>query len=344
VHNTTRWLRAARIGRDRAVPRLGASGAPQHVREDPRCGHEVFRRRELRRGRRDSSPSAPPSVVLELRLTVSSQQKPATFAGGFSATRVQHHPEAHGPLAYVLWPFAPPGAGTFSRPYFQLMDAICFGFVIILYSNRTRRPPLIPTLWPRQQPPAPPLQLPTTDIPSSSTPPLFQFQAQRGGFDTGTEDQLAWDEFRVDDVLATMEATPQQADKLAASQFTQPPPVLTQLSQLGTDGATTGGGVTPTGVEASPAGSGATPAGVRASPAGGGATPAGVGASPAGSGATPAGRATPDAAGSSQAAMATLSPDQLAPRVVRPPDPWTYDWDHTWAGARAVRGKRGRRI
>jgi hypothetical protein len=37
---------------------------------------------------------------------------------------------------------------------------------------------------------------------------LFQFQTQPGGFDTGTEDQLAWDEFRVDDVLATMEGTP----------------------------------------------------------------------------------------------------------------------------------------
>jgi hypothetical protein len=117
--------------------------------------------------------------------------------------------------------------------------------LIILYSNRTGRLPPIPTLWPRQQPPAPPLQLPVTDIHSSSTPPLFQFQAQRGGFDTGTEDQLAWDEFRVDDVLATMESTPQQADELAASHFTQPPPVLTQPSQLGTDGATTGGGATP---------------------------------------------------------------------------------------------------
>jgi hypothetical protein len=26
------------------------------------------------------------------------------------------------------------------------------------------------------------------------------------------------------------------------------------------------------------------------------------------------------------------------------PCPWTYDRDHTWADARAVRGKRGRRI
>jgi hypothetical protein len=47
---------------------LGASGAPEHVREDPRCGHEVLRRRELRHGRKDSSPSASPSVVLELGL------------------------------------------------------------------------------------------------------------------------------------------------------------------------------------------------------------------------------------------------------------------------------------
>jgi hypothetical protein len=137
--------------------------------------------------------------------------------------------------------------------------------------------------------------------------------------------------------MATMEATPQQADELAASQFTQAPPVLTQPSQLGTDGGTTGCGATPTGV-------GVSPAGVGASTAGGGATPAGVGASPAGGRATLAGRATPDAAGSSQAAMATPSIDQLAPRVVRPPDPWTYDRDHTWAGARAVRGKRGRHI
>jgi hypothetical protein len=61
----------------------------------------------------------------------------------------------------------------------------------------------------------------------------------------------------------------------------------------------------------------------------------------AGGGATPAGRATSDTAGSSQAAIVTLSPDQLAPRAVRAPDPWTYDRDHTRAGARVVRGKRG---
>jgi hypothetical protein len=47
---------------------LGASAAPEHVRQDHHYCHEVLRRRELRRGRRDSSPSAPPSVVLELCL------------------------------------------------------------------------------------------------------------------------------------------------------------------------------------------------------------------------------------------------------------------------------------
>jgi hypothetical protein len=51
-----------------AVLHLGASGVPEHVRQDHRCCCEVLRRRELRRNRRDSSPFAPPSVVLELRL------------------------------------------------------------------------------------------------------------------------------------------------------------------------------------------------------------------------------------------------------------------------------------
>jgi hypothetical protein len=104
------------------------------------------------------------------------------------------------------------------------------------------------------------------------------------------------------------------ADEVGASQWMQPRPILTQPSQLVADGATTGSG----------------------------ATPAGSGAPPTGGGATPVGRSTPDAPGSSQAA--TPSPDQLGPRVVRVPDPWTYDRDQTWAGARAVRGKRGRRI
>jgi hypothetical protein len=59
--------------------------------------------------------------------TATSQQTPATFVGGFSAPRVQHHPQAQGPPAYVQRPFATPGAGTFSRPYFQLIDTIVLG-------------------------------------------------------------------------------------------------------------------------------------------------------------------------------------------------------------------------
>jgi hypothetical protein len=59
--------------------------------------------------------------------TASSQQTLATFAGGFSTPRVQHHPQAQGPPAYVQRPFTATSAGTFSRPYFQLMDAIVLG-------------------------------------------------------------------------------------------------------------------------------------------------------------------------------------------------------------------------
>jgi hypothetical protein len=114
-------------------------------------------------------------------------------------------------------------------------------------------------------------QFPVTDIPSSSTPPMFH-----PTFDTTTEEHLGWDEFGYGDILATMDA-PQQAEEVGASQLTPPPPVWTQPSQL---------------------------------------TPA-------------AGGAIPDAASSSQAAMATPSPDQLGPRVVGAPDPWTYDRDHT---------------
>jgi hypothetical protein len=43
-----------------------------------------------------------------------------------------------------------------------------------------------------------------------------------------------------------MDGTPQQAEEVGTSQLTQPPPVLTQRSQLAADGATpAGGGATP---------------------------------------------------------------------------------------------------
>jgi hypothetical protein len=66
-------------------------------------------------------------------------------------------------------------------------------------------------------------------------------------FDTSVEEQLAWDEFGYDDILTTMDATPQQAEEVGASQLTQPPPVLTQPSQLtpAAGGATSAGGATP---------------------------------------------------------------------------------------------------
>jgi hypothetical protein len=74
------------------------------------------------------------------------------------------------------------------------------------------------------------------------------FQAQPSAFDTGIEDQLPWYEMGYDDILATMaEGTEQHADEVGASQWTQPPPVLTQPSQLAAGGATTGGGATPAG-------------------------------------------------------------------------------------------------
>jgi hypothetical protein len=228
VCSTTCWLRSCGSHRPRwgsASP--GASGAPEHVREDHRCGHEVLRRRELRWGRRDFSPSAPPSVVHELRLDSGFAVDPTTFAGGFSAPRVQQHPQAQGPHTYVQRSFAPPGVGTFSRPHFQLMHDYC-GFVIILYSNRTGRLLPFSSVGPRQQEPPPiytlggsrppTFQFPATDIPSSSTPPKFQPST----FDTAAEHQLAWDEYGYNDILATMDGGPQQADEVGASQLTQP--------------------------------------------------------------------------------------------------------------------------
>jgi hypothetical protein len=58
------------------------------------------------------------------------------------------------------------------------------------------------------------------------------FQAHLSTFDMGAEDQLAWDQIRYDDILAIMEGAPQQADDLAVSQLTQPPRVLSQPSHL----------------------------------------------------------------------------------------------------------------
>jgi hypothetical protein len=67
-----------------------------------------------------------PALSSSSTSTAASQPTPATSVGGFTAPRAQL-PQAQGPHAYVQRPFAPPGAGTFSRPYFQLMDAIIVG-------------------------------------------------------------------------------------------------------------------------------------------------------------------------------------------------------------------------
>jgi hypothetical protein len=149
-------------------------------------------------------------------------------------------------------------------------------FVIILYSNRTGRPPPFPTVGPRQQEPpfliyalggSRPLafQFLAADTPSLSTPPMIQ-----PTFDTTTEEHLGWDQMEFNEVLASLDA-PQQAEEVGPSQLTHAP-VWTQPTQS----------------------------------AAGGGTPAG--------GATPVGGGTSDAAGSSQAAMATPSLDQLGPR------------------------------
>jgi hypothetical protein len=53
-----------------------------------------------------------------------SQPTPATLAGGFSAPTAQQQPQAQGPHTYMQRPFVPPGTGTFSGPYFQLIHVI----------------------------------------------------------------------------------------------------------------------------------------------------------------------------------------------------------------------------
>jgi hypothetical protein len=69
--------------------------------------------------------------------TAASQPTPATLAGGFSAPTAQQQ----GPHTYVQRPFVPPGAGTFSRLYFQLMHAIvvCLWLYYILIVQGDRR-------------------------------------------------------------------------------------------------------------------------------------------------------------------------------------------------------------
>jgi hypothetical protein len=76
-----------------------------------------------------------------------SQPTPPTLAGGFSAPTAQQQPP------YVQRPFAPPGAGTFSRLYFQLMHTIivCLWLYYILIVQGDRRSFRQPVLDSRRQ-------------------------------------------------------------------------------------------------------------------------------------------------------------------------------------------------
>jgi hypothetical protein len=64
--------------------------------------------------------------------TAASQRTPSTLAGGFSASTAQQQPQAQGSHTYVLRLFVSLGAGTFNRPYFQLIHGIvvCFCYTI----------------------------------------------------------------------------------------------------------------------------------------------------------------------------------------------------------------------
>jgi hypothetical protein len=178
---------------------LGGSGALEHVREDHRCCHEVLRRRELRRGRRDSSPSAPPSVVLKLRLNsrfAADACHPCRWLLGSDGTAAA---TSAGPAHLHAAAVCSSRRMNFQWTLFSTNTCNYCVFVIILYSNHTGRPPPFPTAGPRQQEPPPiyPLggstpptfQFSATDIPSSSTPPMFQ-----PTFNTTTEEHLGWDQ------------------------------------------------------------------------------------------------------------------------------------------------------
>jgi hypothetical protein len=170
------------------------------------------------------------------------------------ASRLRRHNNSHRRRART-----PTCSGRLSPPcrYFQwtLFSAnvrnYCV-FVVILYSNCIGQPPLFLTAGPRQpettaprasifplggfRPPT--FQFATADIPSSSTPSIFQ-----PAFDATTEDQPGWDQFGYNDILTTLDA-PQQAEEVGPSQLTQSPVGTHPTYPLG--GATlTAGGVTP---------------------------------------------------------------------------------------------------
>jgi hypothetical protein len=123
VSSTTCLPRSCGSQRPGAVLYLGASAAPEHVQQDHQCCHEVLRRRELRRGHRDSSPFAPPNVVLELRL-----------GSGFAA-------DSFHPCRRLLGPDGT-AAATGARPAQLRAAAVCFPrpmyFQWTLFSSNAR--------------------------------------------------------------------------------------------------------------------------------------------------------------------------------------------------------------
>jgi hypothetical protein len=260
---------------------LGASAAPEHVRQDHRCFHEVHRRRVLRQGRRDSSPSAPPSVVLELRLDrLRNRNLPPLPA----ASRLRRRSSSHRRRART-----PTCSGRlFPRHrYFQLTlfstnaHNYCV-FVVILYSNRTGRPLLFPS--------------------TAGDDDTYNTDLSARRFQT-TALSVCGDRYSF---LVHSAYVPACFRRDHRGPF-----------RLGSDGVrrhsrdpgclATGRGGCPVTVDT---GTGWTQ---PTQPMGG--------ATPVAGGATPAGGATLDPAGSSQVAMATPSPDQLGPRVVRAPNP-----------------------
>jgi hypothetical protein len=147
VRSTTCWLRSCGSHRPRwGSASHGASGASEQVQEHHRCCHEVLRRRELCRGRRDSSPSAPPSVVLELRLDSGFAADAYHLCRRLLGSEGTTTPTGTGPAHLRTTTVCSPGAGTFIRPYFSTNARNYCAFVIIQYSNHTGRLPPFPTV------------------------------------------------------------------------------------------------------------------------------------------------------------------------------------------------------
>jgi hypothetical protein len=210
-------------------------------------------------GRRDSSPSVPCSVVLELRLDsgfATDTCHPCRRLLGSDDTTTS---PAHLRAAAVC----SPGRRYFYWTLFSTKHTIIvylwLYYILIVQGDRRsfrqsgpRQPetttPIVSPIFPLGGSRPPTFQLPAADIPSSSTRPMFQ-----PTFDMTTEDQVGSDQMEFSDVLATLDA-PQQAEGVGSSPLTRTM-VWTQPTQ-------------PQGI-ATPAAGGGTPAG-RGTLAGGG--------------------------------------------------------------------------